>query len=117
MKKQIVIDLSQGVNAGGVKGTKAVPKYFSIEDIVKYFDKNPDRLVEYVKSGLPRKGNSGTSIMGIHLAQLARMIGAPLLFDGQTYDALPRWSWVEPNKFKNINAVLSKAETFFPSPQ
>lgn len=96
-------------------GSRAEPKYFSIEDITAFFDENPARLVDYVKSGLPRKRIPGTSVMGIHLVQLARMVGFPLIFDGRTYDTLPEWSWIEPDKFKNINFILLKAEEMFPS--
>ena len=92
------------------KLSKAIPEHFSIGDITKYFKKNPARLVEYVRTGL----NKRVSVMGVHFAQLARMVGIPLLFDGQIYDTLPEWSWVEPNKFKNVGLLLLRAETMFP---
>lgn len=99
----------------GKKESRAEPKYFSVADVCKYFEQNPARLVDYVKSGLPRKRTPGTSIRGVHIAQLGRMVGVPLLYDGESCETLPEWAWVEPNKFKNINFVLLKAEKLFPS--
>lgn len=93
------------------KESKAEPRFFSIEDITEFFDKNPAALYAYVQTGLSKRA----AVMGVHFAQLAKMAGIPLLFDGQTYDTLPKWSWVEPNKFKNVNLLLHRAETMFPS--
>lgn len=95
------------------KDAKAEPKFFSIGDIVNEFNDNPTLLVDYIKMGLRKD----VSVLGVHLAQLAGMIGVPLLFDGNTYGEFPDGSWVEPKRFKNISAVLLKAETVFPSHQ
>lgn len=97
----------------GKKESRAEPKYFSIEDITKYFDDNPRALVDYVKMGLLKE----VSILGVHLTQLAGIVGIPLLFGGKTYERLPDWSWVEPKRFGNIYHVLNAADTVFPNYQ
>lgn len=101
------------VKTEGKKDSKAEPKFFSIGDIATHFDDNPTLLVDYIKMGLRKD----VSVLGVHLAQLAGMIGAHLLFEGNTYGEFPDGAWVEPKRFKNISAVLLKAETVFPSRQ
>lgn len=93
----------------GKKESRAEPKYFSVEDIVEYFDDNPKALVDYVRTGLLKN----IPILGVHLAQLARMVGVPLLHDGTFYEELPAWSWVDPSRFKNIDLLLLKAKEAF----
>lgn len=124
MKKSVkVIDLSPrasviiteegAANGSVVRGTKAIPKHFSIEDVINEFNDNPKALVDYVKTGLLKD----VSILGVHLTQLAGMVGTPLLFEGKTYEKLPDGSWVEPKRFGNIYHVLNAVDTVFPNYQ
>lgn len=89
--------------------SKAIPKFFSVADITKLFDENPAALYAYVQTGLSKRA----AVMGVHLAQLARMVGVPLLHDGTFYEELPAWSWVDPSRFKNIGPLLLKAKEAF----
>ncbi|GEM_PF-2749877 len=101
-----------------VKGREVVsgaPKgeleFSSVEDVVKYFKKNPDRLTDYVEMGLIRH----TSIAAIHIAQLAGMVKIPLKSGSDTYTALPATSFIKPERFDNIGMILGGAREMFPS--
>lgn len=105
-KLKMSVSVHDAKRSKGGRGEKVVRVFASVADVTRYFGRNPDRLVEYVRTGLARR----TSIMGVHIAQLAREVGMPLIYNGRTYDTLPGWAWVDPNNFKNINLILLKAD-------
>lgn len=92
------------------KDSKAKQMFFSVEDVTRFFNENPDRLVDYIEMGILRR----VSIVGIHIAQLANKVGVPLKFGSYSYETLPR-TFIKPSSFDNIGPILSMARMMFPS--
>ena|SRR3989344_6511050 len=82
----------------------AKPEFFSVEDVTKHFDRHPDKLVAYVETGLVKD----VLVLGIHIAQLAKQVGIPLVARGNKYMTLPEMP-MKPNSFENINLILQVA--------
>ena len=89
---------------------KAKRMFFSVEDVSQYFDKNLDRLADYVETGARKR----IPIVSTHLVQLSGKVGIPLLHDGRSYSTLPE-IFVDPNGFKNIGLVLRAAREIIAS--
>lgn len=93
----------------GSKESKAVPVFFSVEDITRSFDRDPTRLVGYVGMGFSKS----VSIVGVHIAQLANKVGVPLKSGGAAYSALPA-NFYKPENFENMGTILTLAYRMFP---
>ena len=93
------------------KEPRAKPVFFSVEDVARFFDENPHKLVAYVEMGLSRQ----VSVLGVHIAQLANKVRQTLVSGTKTYTGLPR-VFIIPSNFDNIRVILNTARTMFPAP-
>lgn len=80
---------------------KAPRVFWTVDDVVKYFRKNPALLVAYVEKGLRGR----YVVPGIHIAQLASAVDIRLLSDGVTYGSLPE-ILMSPADFDNIREII-----------
>jgi len=89
--------------------------FFSPEDVCKFFDKNPHRLIDYISTAIARR----VGIPGFHVNQLLDKVGIPLMFCELTIGTAPEYALVNVNKlhsFGNLRAILRAAYGKFPAP-
>jgi hypothetical protein len=95
---------------------KAEPKFFSHEEIVNHFTHNPHRLLEYVASGVnPKPKRQVHPVLGVHISQLAKMVGMIPMIGNQEFPDLPK-VFISPLKFTNIREILQAATALQPLP-
>ena len=88
---------------------KAKREFDDIADVTRYFEKNPNRLVDYVEMGIARR----TSVLAVHIAQLAYKVGIPPVSGKTMFTALPE-TYIKPERFTNIGDILTEAYKRFP---
>ncbi len=91
---------------------KAEPIFSSVFDVEKYFAKRPDRLVDYIETGVIKR----VSVVGVHISQLANAVGIPLKYMDREFNRLPE-TFVSPENFDNIGAIINAGRQMFPSPK
>ena len=95
---------------GEARKPAADQRYYTVEDIKKYFDKNPSRLVMYVETGM---GIRRVAVLATHVAQLADKVGIPLKSGVHMYATLPE-TFVNLEHFDNIGDIINEGCARFP---
>ncbi len=92
--------------------SKAESSFSGVSDIEKYFFRKPYRLVAYIETGVIKR----ISVVGVHISQLASAVGIPLKYKDKEFNRLPE-TFVNPENFDNIGAIISAGRKMFPEPE
>jgi hypothetical protein len=90
---------------------KAARAFDNVNGIADYFNRNPEKLIEYIQSSMKAKA----SILGVHLIQLSKLVGIPLEFDGEEVSYLPPNEFVSPRRFNALDMVIQWGRANFPA--
>lgn len=93
-----------------VPRTPAETRFFTVGDVMKHFDKEPAKLVAYVENGISKR----VTVLGVHIAQLAKMVGIPVKIQGRAYTRLPE-QFFHTDHIDNIGDIINAGHRLFPS--
>lgn len=90
------------------------PDFYGASDIMKLFDREPARLVDYLETAMERKNVVPT----FHAMQFAKKIGMAFVSEGKPLaeGEMLEHSHVAPANFENIGAMLAMARMKFSHP-
>jgi hypothetical protein len=89
------------------KASKSKVSKESVAAVSDLFQRNPQKLFAYI---FPRNVKRKTyAVLGVHLVQLSKLVGIPLIdTDGNSYAELPA-VFVRPMRFATIAQIKSAA--------
>lgn len=88
--------------------------FYEALDILKFFDSQPARLIDYLETAIER----GIVVPTFHAMQLSRKIGMAFVWKGTPLsdEEMLEHNHIAPANFQNIGAMLAMARMKFPRP-